>query len=131
MNTSPHKGYIASGASGRRYSIARVPGVLVDIVRVPGVTAGGGAASREDVGKRDSSGAPEIGVRSCPSMPLSRLPRMVPLVPQPVAAQEEEGPELPPPKLLTDEQVKAYIQNGFIACVHHPPACSDALMALY
>ena len=55
-------------------------------------------------------------------MPLSRLPRMVPLVPQPVAAQEEEGPELPPPKLLTDEQVKAYIQNGFIACVHHPPA---------
>ena len=63
-------------------------------------------------------------------MPLSRLPRMVPLVPQ-AAAQEAEGPELPPPKLLTDEQVKAYIQNGFIACVHHPPTCSDALMALY
>ena len=50
-------------------------------------------------------------------MPLSRLPRMVPLVPQAAAA---EGPELPPPKLLTDEQVKSYIQNGFIACVHDP-----------
>ena len=57
-------------------------------------------------------------------MPLSRLPRMVPLVPQAAAAPKEdpstEGPELPPPKLLTDEQVKSYIQNGFIACVHDP-----------
>ncbi len=28
--------------------------------------------------------------------------------------------ELPAFESLTDEQVKSYIQNGFIACVHHP-----------
>ena len=68
-------------------------------------------------------------------MPLSRLPRMVPLVPQAAAAPKEdpstEGPELPPPKLLTDEQVKSYIQNGFIACVHHPPAAPMVPLRLW